>query len=42
LNMAIVTRMRQNLSIVLIFISFIAREVEHSFMYLLSICLSFF
>jgi hypothetical protein len=35
---AIPTWVRQNLSVILICISFIAREVEHSFVYLLAIC----
>jgi hypothetical protein len=42
LNMAVLTGVRQNLSIVLIHISFIAREVEHFFMSLLAICTSSF
>jgi hypothetical protein len=42
LIIAILTRMRWNLSVVFICISFIAREVEHFFMYLLSNCTSSF
>jgi hypothetical protein len=39
LNMNILTGVRGNLSVVLICISFIAKEVEHFFMYLLAILL---
>jgi hypothetical protein len=42
LNMAILSGMRWNLSVVLIHISFITRAVEHFFMYLQVICTSSF
>jgi hypothetical protein len=35
------TGMRWNLNVILIFISFKAKDVEHFFMYLLDICTSF-
>jgi hypothetical protein len=41
LTIAILTRVRQNLNVVLIYISFTAGEVEHLFMCLLAICTSF-
>jgi hypothetical protein len=40
LIMAILAGMRWNLSVILICISFIAREIKHFFMYLLAICTS--
>jgi hypothetical protein len=40
LILAILTGVRWNLSVVLIYISFITKEIEHFFMYLLAICTS--
>jgi hypothetical protein len=41
LVIAILIRVRWNLKVILIHISFIVKDIEHFFMYLLTICISF-